>query len=187
MNSKAALVETAPVSQDGFEVLDAVHRQTLAMLDKLATLVPQLVGRQPDAAARAMAAEIVQFFSGTARQHHEDEERHVFRTLLASDDAETVQAVQRLQQDHFWLEEDWLELAPLLDAVAAGQSWYDPDTLREGVEIFTALSQFHVAVEESCIYPQARQRMSAAERQRMGLEIAARRRDVHKSRQARPD
>jgi hemerythrin-like domain-containing protein len=64
----------------------------------------------------------------------------------------------RLQQDHGWLEEDWLELSPQLQAVAEGYSWYDLDTLRAGVPIFTELYRDHIALEESMIYPEARRR-----------------------------
>lgn len=166
----------AKASRDGFDVLDACHRQTLAMLDQLDALVTRLASGGPDAQARTMAKEIVQFFSTTARQHHEDEERHVFPKLATHADPQVVQAVLRLQQDHNWLEEDWMELSPHLDAIAGGQSWYDPDVLREGVEVFSALSHDHVALEEACIYPQARARLADGERLEMGREMAARRR-----------
>ena len=166
----------APAPDGGFDVLDACHRQTLFTLGKLAALVARLKRRGVDAEGRAMATEIVHFFSTTARQHHEDEERHVFPTLMAGGDPDVVQAVQRLQQDHRWLHEDWMELSPLLDAVAAGQSWYDLDALREDAEVFTALSHDHIALEESYIYPQARERMRPGERREMGREMAARRR-----------
>lgn len=171
----------ATVSLDGFEVLDACHRQTLVTLDLLAALVTRLASGGPDAQARAMATEIIRFFSTTARAHHEDEERHLFPKLVTSGDPEIVQAVLRLQQDHDWLEEDWMELSPHVDAVACGQSWYDVDVLREGVEIFTALSHDHMALEESCIYPQARERLRAGERLEMGREMAARRRTERKA------
>jgi iron-sulfur cluster repair protein YtfE (RIC family) len=161
---------------DGFDVLDACHRQTLFTLGKLAALVSRLKSHGADAEARAMAGEIIRFFSTTARQHHEDEERHVFPALLVGGDADVVQAVQRLQQDHRWLHEDWMELSPLLDAVAAGQSWYDLDALHEGAEVFAALSHDHMALEESYIYPQARARLRPGERREMGREMAARRR-----------
>src|SRR6185436_11849935 len=83
---------------DGFDVLDVHHRQTLFTLGKLAALVARLTRREADAEARAMAREIVEFFSTTAHPHHEDEERHVFPSLLASGDPQLVQAVLRLQQ-----------------------------------------------------------------------------------------
>jgi hemerythrin-like domain-containing protein len=164
-------------TRDGFEVLDACHQQTLAVLDTFAALVKYLDGKGDDEQARAMAAEVVQFFSTTARQHHEDEERHVFPKVLASSDPAVVQNVLRLQQDHSWLEEDWMELSAHLQALAAGQSWWDLALLREGAEVFIALSHDHMALEESCIYPEARARMQQAERREMGREMAARRRE----------
>lgn len=161
---------------DGFEVLDVCHRQTLFTLGRLAALMTRLQQHGADEEARAMARQVVDHFSTIARAHHEDEERHVFPALLAGGDAQVVQAVQRLQQDHGWLEEDWRALWPQLEAVALGQSWWDLDALREGVEIFIALSHDHVALEESLIYPQARARLGRTERLDIGREMAARRR-----------
>ena len=178
MNSTHASPDSTPpaASTDGFDVLDACHRQTLHTLDKLTDLVTRLTNGGADPQARAMAAEIVHFFSTTARQHHEDEERHVFPNLAISEDPKVVQAVLRLQEDHNWLEEDWMEISPQVDAVACGLNWFDLDVLREGVEIFTALSRDHVELEESLIYPQARARLRVGERREMGREMAARRR-----------
>ncbi len=164
------------VTVDGFHVLDVCHRQTLFTLNRLTDLVSTLTNGGADAQARGVAAEIVQFFSSTARQHHEDEERHVFPKLVLSKDPKIVQAVLRLSQDHNWLEEDWMEISPQLDAVACGLSWYDADILREGVEVFAALSRDHIALEESLIYPQARVHLGVGERREMGREMAARRR-----------
>jgi hemerythrin-like domain-containing protein len=160
---------------DGFEVLDACHRQTLETLRLLDTLAARLTRSAPDAQTRAMAADVINFFSTVARQHHEDEERHIFPPLLAQGDADIVQAVSRLQQDHHWLDVDWRELAPQLDAVAAGQAWYDLDAMREGIEIFVGLSHDHIELEESLIYPNARLRLGMVERREMAREMAARR------------
>ena len=169
-------VTTTAVAAGAFDVLDACHRQTVAVLARLAELVSGLDQGDPDREAREAVAEIIQFFSQTARQHHEDEERHVFPRLLGSDDPETVQAVLRLQQDHHWMDVDWRELSPALAAVAAGQGGYDVAALREGVEIFTALTHDHISLEESCIYPQARERFGSAELQQAAREMAERRR-----------
>ena len=163
-------------TRDGFEILDECHRQTLAALHTLGELVARLAFEGDSERVRAMAAQVVKFFSTTAREHHEDEERHVFPKALASGDDYVVQAVLRLQQDHSWLEEDWLQLSAHLNALAAGQSLWDLDFLREATEVFTALSHDHMALEESCAYPQARARLLAGERHEMGREMAARRR-----------
>ena len=152
---------------DGLDVLDVHHRQTLFTLGKLAALVARLTRGDADAEACAMAREIVEFFSTGARQHHEDEEMHVFPSLLASSDPQLVQAVLRLQQDHHWLAVDWLELSAPLNAVANGQS-VDVDLLREMAHVFIALSHDHIGLEESCIYPQARARLQEQQRRKTG-------------------
>jgi len=177
---RSSMSVEASSSLDGFDVLDICHRHTRFALGKLAALVARLKrGRGPDPEARAIAAEIVHFFSTTARAHHEDEERHVFPSLLSAADPEIVQAVLRLQQDHHWLHIDWMELSPQLEAIAAGQTGCDIDALAEGAQVFIALSHDHMTLEESCIYPQARARLRAVDRREMGREMAARRHARH--------
>ena len=146
----------AAAHADGFDVLDVCHRHTVLALGKLAALITRLSVHGPDDPARSLAAEILHYFETTARQHHEDEGRHLFPRLAVSGDAELVHNLFRLQQDLDWLEEDWMELAPHIAAVANGHIGYDLDLLRDGAATFTVLSHDHMALEESCIYPQAR-------------------------------
>jgi hemerythrin-like domain-containing protein len=162
--------------RDGFTALDACHRRMLAVTATLERLVARIDRDGAGTDERAAAGAIADFFATTVRQHHEDEERHVFPPLLDSSDAGVVQAVLRLQQDHGWLEEDWLELEPHVQALATGYGNCDMDTLRNGVEVFAALLRDHIALEEALIYPDARARLGEAGRGAMGREMAARRR-----------
>ena len=139
-----------------FEALDRTHRQVLEILQQFDQLLDHIDDNGPDEVARASATEIMAFFNENARQHHADEERLVFPTLLNSNDPELVHHVKRLQQDHGWLEEDWIELGPQLQAVSEGYSWYELDSLRAGVGIFADLYRDHIGLEESMIYPHAR-------------------------------
>ena len=82
----------------------------------------------------------------------------------------------RLQQDHGWLEEDWLELEPMLQAVAQGYSWYDLDMLRQATTVFTELYLDHIDLEESLIYPEAKRLMRQRPEAGSGRERAAARR-----------
>ncbi|MEK8026287.1 hemerythrin domain-containing protein [Pseudaquabacterium rugosum] len=141
--------------------LDRTHRQMLQTLEQLGQLVEHLDAHGVDATARATARTICAFFAEHARRHHADEETLVFPLLIARQDPGLTQHVLRLQQDHGWLEEDWLELAPQLQAVGEGYSWYEIDGLRHGVGVFTALYQEHIALEESMIYPAARREADA--------------------------
>jgi hemerythrin-like domain-containing protein len=138
------------------EVLDRTHREILAMLAQVQLLIEKLEARGIDDGTRRLAHDVCAFFDETARPHHAAEEELVFPDLLATGDAELVQNVKRLQQDHGWLEEDWLELAPQLRAVANGQSWYDIDLLRSCVPTFTELYRDHIALEEDVVYPASR-------------------------------
>lgn len=171
----ASVTPATSPAQDGLDVLDLCHRHMIFKLGKLSALISRLAA-PPDDEAREMAADLVDFFAVTVRQHHEDEERHVFPKVLATGDAEAVRAIVKLQQDHDWLEEDWMELMPHLAGVASGLRGYDLALLRDGAAAFSALLLDHIALEESCIYPHARRRMNPAERRDAGREMAARRR-----------
>ena len=143
-----------------FEALDQTHHQVMLTLAQLATLREHLEAQGVDDAARQLAAEICAFFDGSARAHHAAEEQFVFPALLSGGDATLIQHVRRLQQDHGWLEEDWLELQPQLKAVSEGYSWYDIDALRAAIPIFTELYRDHIALEEDIVYPESRRRQS---------------------------
>lgn len=145
-----------------FESLDSAHRAALLMLQSFKQLVEELGSKGLDDQARTSAREILAFFNGPGRHHHEEEERHVFPGLLAGGDADMVQHIHRLQQDHGWLEEDWRELAPQIEAIADGYNWYDLAMLNAALPVFTALYHEHIALEESLVYP-------AAKRQRQAL------------------
>ena len=72
-----------------------------------------------------------------------------------------MQHVRRLQQGHGWLEEDWLQLAPQIEAIANGYNWYDLTMLRNALPVFTALYHEHIGLEESLIYPEAKRHQQA--------------------------
>jgi hemerythrin-like domain-containing protein len=138
------------------EVLHRTHGETVEILARLQILIETLEVRGIDEGVRELAQDICRFFDQTARPHHVAEEEFVFPDLLASADPELVQHVKRLQQDHGWLEENWLEMAPHLRAVSNGQSWYDIDILRSAVPTFTELYRDHIELEETVVYPASR-------------------------------
>ena len=141
--------------------LDRTHHHMVDMLGQLTALVTHLEANGVDDSARRSAKLLCKFFSETARSHHADEETLVFPILIRQGDPALIAHVLRLQQDHGWLEEDWLELSPQLQAVAEGYSWYELDSLRQAVSVFATLYQEHIALEESLIYPEAKRQMAA--------------------------
>src|SRR5256714_7056456 len=152
VSPKPPMTPKAIATGDGFSALDACHRETLSMLDDLARLVTKVECDGVDPAARAAAAKIAAYFSTVPREHHEDEERHVFPPLARNGSPEVVQAVLRLQQDHDWLEEDWVDLAPHVQAIATGKMAFDLDVLGEGAALLAALYLDHLELGEALLY-----------------------------------
>jgi hemerythrin-like domain-containing protein len=151
------------------QALDACHQEITAHLHRLAALVDHLAAAGADAHARQEARQVEGFFSATSQRHHQEEEAGVFPALLASGDEALVATVRMLQQDHGWIEEDWLAIAPQLRAIASGYSWYDIDELRHGIEVFVELCREHIQLEESIVYPQARAIAGKLARRRASL------------------
>jgi hemerythrin-like domain-containing protein len=141
---------------DRFEALDACHQQIHLHLAELTEVLVQIQAGADEAQYRDQVRAIEVFFSNTSRAHHADEEKNIFPRLLASDNAELVHAVRTLQQDHGWIEQNWLELAPLLRAIAEGEDWVNMEELQHGVEVFLALLHDHIVLEETLIYPEAK-------------------------------
>jgi hemerythrin-like domain-containing protein len=139
-------------------MLDRTHAEMLQVLTEFGSLLDHLDEHGPDEQAREIAHRIHRFFSEHARDHHAHEERVVFPPLLAGQDAEMAAHVRRLQQDHGWLEEDWIELAPQIEAIAGGYNWYDLAMLRLALPVFRKLYEDHIALEESLVYPAAKRR-----------------------------
>ena len=158
-----------------FEFLDTTHRAIQQHMRQLHALVDAIEAGGLNPQSRAQASAVLAFFNGEARQHHLDEEKHIFPALLASQDAAIVQTTERLTQDHGWLEENWLQIAPSLEAAARGNLWFDPAELHHALDVFEALYLDHILLEESVAYPEARTRLAAYDKAGMGREMAQRR------------
>ncbi|HMN47448.1 MAG TPA: hemerythrin domain-containing protein [Povalibacter sp.] len=145
------------------DVLDQMHQRILGSLAELQQLVERAQREGADVAARNDARALRAFFNEHARQHHASEESEVFPALLDSGDAELVGHVQRLQQDHGWLDVDWYEIDPMLDAFAEGIGT-DLEALRVAVQVYADLYRDHISLEENVVYPRAREIGVAASR-----------------------
>ncbi len=134
--------------------MDSTHRATQHALQAMVQLAQLLAEPAQDRAAALLAGQICKHFNGAERAHHESEETTVFPALLAAGSAEVREHVKRLQQDHMWLEEDWLELDPHLQAVASGYCNEHREFLRDALREFAGLCTEHMALEESLVHGQ---------------------------------
>jgi hemerythrin-like domain-containing protein len=149
-------------SAPDFSALDVCHHQTQAHLMALAMLVETIAQQGVTPGAQQQAQAIEQFFSETSRKHHLEEERDIFPELMASGEAKLVDTVRQLLQDHYWIEENWLQLAPQLRAIANGMGWPDEAEFVRLAQLFLHLSSDHIALEESLIYPESKARLAQA-------------------------
>lgn len=172
--STGAMAQSALL--DGFEVLDAGHREVLARLDELIALVAELNDPSAHADAQSRARHLIDFFSTTMRRHNQDEERHVFPSMLAAGEDALTQLVLNLREDHAWIELDWLEIEPYLASLLATRLAGRIGKLQAAVDAFAALWREHIALEEAMLYPQARRRIPVNERRAMRRKMLARRR-----------
>ena len=77
-------MSAAPVSIAVFEFLDGTHRDIQAHIRQLQTLIDAIASDGLNLGNRGQARRVLDYFNAEARQHHLDEEKHIFPTLLAS-------------------------------------------------------------------------------------------------------
>jgi hemerythrin-like domain-containing protein len=139
-----------------FKALDACHLQIQEHLVELQRMAAHMQNEGLSDADRKLAGEIEAFFSSTSREHHAQEEQIVFPPLLADGSDEIKAAVRSLQQDHGFIEENWIELGPQLRGIAEGNDWFEVAEYQHNVALFLELMNGHIALEESLIYPESK-------------------------------
>jgi hemerythrin-like domain-containing protein len=139
-----------------FQALDNCHQRIQESLVSLKRMAKHMEVQGLDKADRQLAGAIEAFFSSTSRQHHADEETHVFSALLANGSEELKSAVRGLQQEHGFIEENWIELGPQLRGIAEGNDWFTSEEFQHNVATFVNLLEQHIAREESMIYPESK-------------------------------
>ena len=145
-----------------FKALDACHLQIQEHLAELQRMARHMENEGLNAVDRKQAGAIEAFFSSTSRDHHAQEEKLVFPPLLASGTDEVKAAVRSLQQDHGFIEENWLELGPQLRGIAEGNDWFTNEEFQHNVATFLELLNGHIALEETMIYPESKAQWAAA-------------------------
>ena len=147
---------TSAAPAQPFQALDACHLQIQLHLQDLQRMALHMEREGLGEADRKLAGEIENFFSSTSREHHEQEEKVVFPPLLVNGTEELKVAVRGLQQDHGFIEENWIELGPQLRGIAEGNDWFDVAEFQHNVALFLELLNGHIALEEVLIYPESK-------------------------------
>lgn len=135
------------------ELFDTSHQQIAAMLARLSQLSLDLAEQGTTLPLRQEARAVRDWLAKEAREHHLDEERHIFPPLMASGDEELMHVTRLLVQDHGWLEENWLSIQPELTAAVEGFTTFNAESLKETTRLFCQLYADHMLLEESVAYP----------------------------------
>lgn len=166
------LGEAAPGFDQPLEVLEACHRRIARQCDTLEKLLVHHAGHGADVQAQQAARAVLAYFDTAAVHHHDDEERNLFPLLEQAGVAGACDLVELLTQEHDELALLWRRLRPALAGIAgAGTERLDEPAIRR----FIALNRSHLEFENTRVLPLARQALGAADLQRLGRAMAARR------------
>jgi hemerythrin-like domain-containing protein len=158
-----------------FAMLQACHERVQRTLDLLARLRDHVQSHGADQNARDAARDVLRYFDLAAPLHHQDEELHVFPLLLEQGSA-TIQAlVERLQQDHRHMTDDWAAARLPLQSLARGDAAAFTPTDGEAMDRFARRYADHIAAEEGRAYPAAEALLAPMALAGMGREMALRR------------
>ncbi|QJR14243.1 hemerythrin domain-containing protein [Usitatibacter palustris] len=160
------------------EVLHACHERITRHYELIVRIAGHVVEHGADDEAREAARTALRFFAVAGRNHHLDEEEDLFPALVAvasSESAETVRSlVARLRYEHETLDALWAPVREGLEAIAGGLDGA-PVTPADAGRLAQAYAQ-HIAQEEGLLIPLARHLLGAAELERLGRSMEARRR-----------
>ena len=171
-----SLLPHAPSLDEPLEMLEACHGRIEAQLQTLERLLDYLPQHGADEQARQAARNILRYFYLAGANHHEDEERNLFPTLIARAGADENAAVQSLVQD---LLSDHVRMAVALDVVS-GQLTPIADgastALAEAaVRRLAELYRQHIAKENRDLLPLSRRLLRLPDVEALSRAMTARR------------
>ena len=162
----------APGFDRPLEVLEACHGRIAKQCDTLDKLLTHLPFNGADAQAQQAARAVLAYFDTAAVHHHDDEERNLFPLLELVGASGACDLVETLTLEHDELALLWRRLRVELQQIesAAATSLDEVLTRR-----FIALNRSHLEFENTHVLPLARQVLGAAEIERLGRAMSARR------------
>jgi hemerythrin-like domain-containing protein len=162
----------APGFDRPLDVLEACHGRIAKQCDTLEKLLAHLPAHGAAAQAQQAARVVLAYFDTAAVHHHENEERNLFPLLEEAGAPAACDLVETLTLEHDELALLWRRLRVLLQQIEAGAATVLDEALARR---FIALNRSHLEFENTHVLPLARQVLGAAEVDRLGRAMAARR------------
>jgi len=166
-----SLISEIPDFDDPLGVLRACHERMLAQCDTLQGLVPHIAQNGIDDEARSAIGNVINYFTTSAAQHHQDEEQDLF-PLLNRQSLKLAEIIYRLKQEHESLVQLWEHLL---------QDLNKPSALAENVDFESRVEQFcsayreHIDYENRELLGMAQHILSRRQLEDMGKAMARRR------------
>jgi len=152
-----SLLPRSPSLDEPLEMLEACHERIEAQLNTLERLLDYLPRHGADEQARQAARNILRYFNLAGPNHHEDEERNLFPTLIARATADEAAAVQQLVRD---LLADHERMAVALDVVRQQlkpiAEGLDSNLDEASVRNLAGLYRQHIEKENTTLLPLSR-------------------------------
>ena len=165
------LPETLPGFDQPLALLRACHTKILAHCDLLEQLVTNLGNADKEQENRGASRQVMNYFSTSARLHHQDEENQLF-PLMMRQSLKLADLVHGLKQEHRELDALWESIAT---ALKRPQDITDHAALADRVHAFCELNRLHVRRENMEFLPRAESSLSNRQLQDIGAAMAARR------------
>ena len=163
---------TAPGFNRPLEVLEACHGRIAKQGETLNRLLTHLPSHGVDPQAQQAARAVLAYFDTAAVHHHDDEERNLFPLLEWVGAPGACDLVETLTLEHDELALLWRRLRVALQKIEKGEAGMLDEALTRR---FIALNRTHLEFENAHVLPLARQVLGAAEIERLGRAMAARR------------
>ncbi len=162
----------APGFDRPLEMLEACHGRIAKQCDTLEKILAHLPAHGADAQAQQAARALLAYFDTAAVHHHDDEERNLFPLLERAGAPGACDLAETLTLEHDELALLWRRLSVALRQIGTGAaSALDAALARR----FIALNRRHLEFENTHVLPLARQALGAADVERLGRAMAARR------------
>ncbi|HSJ79863.1 MAG TPA: hemerythrin domain-containing protein [Thiobacillus sp.] len=170
--SVSLLGAAAPGFDRPLAVLEACHGRIAKQCDTLDKLLAHLPVHGADAQAQQAARAVLAYFDTAAVHHHDDEERNLFPLLEQAGAPGACDLVEALTLEHDALALLWRRLRVALQQIESGEASALDAALTHR---FIDLNRSHLEFENTHVLPLARQVLGAAEIERLGRAMAARR------------
>jgi iron-sulfur cluster repair protein YtfE (RIC family) len=162
----------APGFDRPLAVLEACHGRIAKQCDTLEKLLAHLPEHGADAQAQQAARAVLTYFDTAAVHHHDDEERNLFPLLEQAGAPGACELVETLTLEHDAQALVWRRLRVQLRAIEAGtDAALDAELTRR----YVGMNRAHLEFENIHVLPLARQVLGAADLERLGRAMAARR------------